>query len=249
MTDLFDLSGRRALVTGATGGIGEAIARVLHAAGATVAISGRRADRLEALAAALGDRVVTIPADLGDPVAVEALARTAPERLEGPVEILVNNAGITRDALLVRMKDEDWAEVLRVDLEAAFRLTRALLKGMMKARFGRIINISSVVGVMGNAGQANYAAAKAGLIGFTKAVAQEVASRGITVNAIAPGFIRSPMTDALGEAQKEALLQRIPAGCFGEPEDVAAAVLYLAGPGGRYVTGQTLHVNGGMVMV
>ena len=249
MTDFFDLSGRRALVTGATGGIGEAIARVLHAAGATVAISGRRADRLEALAAALGDRVVTIPADLGDPFAVEALARTAPERLEGPVEILVNNAGITRDALLLRMKDEDWAEVLRVDLEAAFRLTRALLKGMMKARFGRIINISSVVGVMGNAGQANYAAAKAGLIGFTKAVAQEVASRGITVNAIAPGFIRSPMTDALGEAQKEALLQRIPAGCFGEPEDVAAAVLYLAGPGGRYVTGQTLHVNGGMVMV
>ncbi len=249
MTDFFDLSGRRALVTGATGGIGEAIARVLHAAGATVAISGRRADRLEALAAALGDRVVTIPADLGDPFAVEALARTAPERLEGPVEILVNNAGITRDALLLRMKDEDWAEVLHVDLEAAFRLTRALLKGMMKARFGRIINISSVVGVMGNAGQANYAAAKAGLIGFTKAVAQEVASRGITVNAIAPGFIRSPMTDALGEAQKEALLQRIPAGCFGEPEDVAAAVLYLAGPGGRYVTGQTLHVNGGMVMV
>ena len=249
MTDFFDLSGRRALVTGATGGIGEAIARVLHAAGATVAISGRRADRLEALAAALGDRVMTIPADLGDPFAVEALARTAPERLEGPVEILVNNAGITRDALLLRMKDEDWAEVLHVDLEAAFRLTRALLKGMMKARFGRIINISSVVGVMGNAGQANYAAAKAGLIGFTKAVAQEVASRGITVNAIAPGFIRSPMTDALGEAQKEALLQRIPAGCFGEPEDVAAAVLYLAGPGGRYVTGQTLHVNGGMVMV
>ncbi len=249
MTAFFDLTDRRALITGATGGLGEAIARVLHAAGAHVAISGRRAARLEELAADLGERVVPLPADLADPAAVEELARHAPERLGGPVEILVNNAGITRDALLLRMKDEDWAEVMRVDLEAAFRLTRALLKGMMRARFGRVINISSVVGVAGNAGQANYAAAKAGLIGLTKSVAQEVASRGITVNAIAPGFIRSPMTDALSETQKAALLQRIPCGFFGEPDDVAAAVLYLAGSGARYVTGQTLHVNGGMAMI
>ncbi len=249
MTAFFDLTGRRALVTGATGGLGEAIARVLHAAGAHVAVSGRRAAKLEELAASLGERVVPLPADLADPTAVDELARYAPDRLGGPVEILVNNAGITRDVLLLRMKDEDWAEVMRVDLEAAFRLTRAFLKGMMKGRFGRVINISSVVGVTGNAGQANYAAAKAGLIGFTKSVAQEVASRGITVNAIAPGFIRSPMTDALNESQKDALLQRIPCGFFGEPDDVAAAVLYLAGSGARYVTGQTLHVNGGMAMV
>ncbi len=248
MTTFFDLAGRRALVTGATGGLGEAIARALHAAGASVAVSGRRAEKLEKLAADLGERVVALPADLAAPEAVEALARQAPDRLGGAVEILVNNAGITRDVLLLRMKDEDWSEVMRVDLEAAFRLTRALLKGMMRARFGRVINISSVVGVTGNAGQANYAAAKAGLIGFTKSVAQEVASRGITVNAIAPGFIRSPMTDALNDAHKDALLQRIPCGFFGEPEDVAAAVLYLAGPGARYVTGQTLHVNGGMAM-
>ncbi len=247
MTAFFELTGRRALVTGATGGLGAAIARVLHAAGAHVAISGRREAKLEELAASLGERVVPLPADLADPTAVEELARRAPDRLGGAVEILVNNAGITRDTLLLRMKDEDWAEVMRVDLEAAFRLTRALLKGMMKARFGRVINISSVVGVTGNAGQANYAAAKAGLIGFTKSVAQEVASRGITVNAIAPGFIRSPMTEALNKAQKNALLQRIPCGFFGEPDDVAAAVLYLAGA--RYVTGQTLHVNGGMAMV
>ncbi|RMF66158.1 MAG: 3-oxoacyl-[acyl-carrier-protein] reductase [Alphaproteobacteria bacterium] len=245
----FDLTGRRALVTGATGGLGEAIARALHAAGASVALSGRRAEKLEELATSLGERAMAVPADLAQPEAAEALARDATDRLGGPVEILVNNAGITRDALLLRMKDEDWSEVMRVDLEAAFRLTRALMKAMLKARFGRVINISSIVGVTGNAGQANYAAAKAGLIGFTKSVAQEVASRGVTVNAIAPGFIRSPMTDALNETQKQALLQRIPCGFFGEPEDVAAAVLYLAGPGARYVTGQTLHVNGGMAMI
>ncbi len=245
----FDLSGRRALVTGASGGIGRAIAEALHGAGAAVALSGTRREALEALAAELGERAVVVPADLAEREAVESLPRAAAEALGGPVEVLVNNAGLTRDQLLLRMKDEDWARVLAVNLEAAFRLVRACLKPMMRARWGRIVNISSVVGVTGNAGQANYAASKAGLIGFTKSVAQEVASRGITVNAIAPGFIRSPMTDALDERQREALLERIPAGRFGEPGDVAAAVLYLAGETGAYVTGQTLHVNGGMAMI
>ncbi|RMF16997.1 MAG: 3-oxoacyl-[acyl-carrier-protein] reductase [Alphaproteobacteria bacterium] len=245
----FDLGGRRALVTGASGGIGRAIAAALHSAGATVALSGTRRGVLEELAGELGERVVVTPADLSDREAVEALPQAAAEALGGPIDILVNNAGLTRDQLLLRMKDDDWARVLTVNLEAAFRLTRACLKPMMRARFGRIVNISSVVGITGNAGQANYAASKAGLIGFTKSVAQEVASRGITVNAIAPGFIRSPMTDALDDRQREALLGRIPAGRFGEPEDVAAAVLYLAGETGAYVTGQTLHVNGGMAMI
>ncbi len=245
----FDLSGRRALVTGASGGIGRAIATALHGAGAAVALSGTRRGALEELAEGLGERAVVTTADLSDRDQVEALTSTAADALGGPVEILVNNAGLTRDQLLMRMKDEDWTRVLAVNLEAAFRLARACLKPMMRARWGRIVNISSVVGVTGNAGQANYAASKAGLIGFTKSVAQEVASRGITVNAIAPGFIRSPMTDGLGERQREALLERIPAGRFGEPEDVAAAVLYLVGRGGAYVTGQTLHVNGGMAMI
>jgi len=246
---MFDLTGKTALVTGATGGIGEAIARALHAQGATVAITGRREAELARLAESLGGaRVITAPADLADPAAPAALV----ERIEGEaggLDILVNNAGFTRDMLALRMGDADWAAVLEVDLTAPFRLARAALRGMMKRRHGRIISIASIVGVTGNAGQANYAAAKAGLIGMSKSLAQEVASRGVTVNVVAPGFVRTAMTDALNEQQKAALLARIPTQRMGAPEDVAAAVVYLASAEAGWVTGQTLHVNGGMAMI
>jgi 3-oxoacyl-[acyl-carrier protein] reductase len=245
---LFSLEGRRALVTGASGGIGGAIAEALHAQGATVTLSGTRAAALEALAGNLGERVHVAPADLGDAAAVDALVPEA-ERAMGGVDILVNNAGLTRDGLAVRMKDEDWQTVIRVNLEAAFRLSRAALKGMMRQRFGRIVGITSVVGVTGNAGQANYAASKAGMIGMSKALAQEVASRGITVNCVAPGFIQSAMTDALSEKQRETIMATIPAGRLGAAPEIAAAVVYLASDEAAYVTGQTLHVNGGMAMI
>ena len=244
---MFDLTGKTALVTGASGGLGGAIARSLHAQGATVVLSGTRAEALEAVAAELGSRVFTAPANLSDAAAVDALVGQA-EGLAGQVDILVSNAGLTRDGLLLRMQDEDWDTVIRVNLEAYFRLSRAALKGMMKRRWGRIVGIASVVGVTGNPGQANYAASKAGMIGFSKALAQEVASRNVTVNCVAPGFIASPMTDALNEAQRAGILGRIPAGRLGEGTDVAAACIYLASEEGAYVTGQTLHVNGGMAM-
>ncbi|MCJ2027361.1 MULTISPECIES: 3-oxoacyl-[acyl-carrier-protein] reductase [unclassified Methylobacterium] len=245
---MFDLTGRKALVTGATGGLGGAIARGLHAAGATVALSGTRAEALEALAAELGERTAIVPANLADTASVEALVPSA-EAAIGPLDILVNNAGITRDNLFMRMKDEEWDSVIAVNLTAAFRLSRAAVKGMMRRRYGRIIGIGSVVGTTGNPGQGNYAAAKAGLVGLTKALAGEVASRGITVNCIAPGFIASPMTDALNEKQREGILTRVPAGRLGEGAEVAAAALYLASAEAGYVTGQTLHVNGGMAMI
>ena len=245
---MFDLGGMTALVTGASGGIGSAIVRALAAQGARVAISGTREDALRALAAEIGDATVVLPTDLSDSAAVDALVPQAVEQL-GQLDILINNAGVTRDNLAMRMKDEEWSDVIRINLEAAFRLARAALKPMMRARHGRIISITSVVGVTGNPGQANYAASKAGLIGMSKALAQEVASRGITVNCIAPGFIASAMTDALPEAQREALLRRIPAGALGEGGDIAAAAVYLASREAAYVTGQTLHVNGGMAMV
>jgi 3-oxoacyl-[acyl-carrier protein] reductase len=245
---MFDLAGRRALVTGASGGIGGAIARALHNSGATVVLSGTRAAALEAEAAALGERVHVVPADLADAAAVEKLVPEC-ERRMGGLDVLVNNAGLTRDGLAVRMKDEDWQIVIRVNLEASFRLARAALKGMMRQRFGRIIGIASVVGVTGNAGQANYAASKAGMIGLSKALAQEVASRGITVNCVAPGFIKSAMTERLNEKQHEAILATIPAGRLGAGEEIAAAVVYLASEEAAYVTGQTLHVNGGMAMI
>ncbi len=244
---MFDLSGRAALVTGASGAIGGAIARALAGRGARVALSGTRRDALEALAAELEAGTV-LPARLDHPQEVEALVPAAVEALGG-LDILVNNAGITRDNLGVRMRDAEWEAVIRVNLEAAFRLTRAALRPMMKARFGRVITITSVVGVTGNPGQANYAAAKAGLAGMTKALAAEVAQRGITLNCIAPGFIRSAMTDSLSEAQKGAILARIPAGRLGEGADVAAAAVFLASDEAAYVTGQTLHVNGGMAMI
>ena len=245
---MFQLDGKVALVTGATGGIGAAIAGALHARGAKVALTGRRAAELEALAARLGDRAQVFPADLADPAAPAALV----ERVEaefGALDILVNNAGLTRDMLALRMGDADWAAVLEVDLSAPFRLARAALRGMMRRRWGRIVSIASIVGVTGNAGQANYAAAKAGLIGMTKSLAQEVATRGVTCNVVAPGFVATAMTDALGEAQRAKLLERIPAGRIGAPADVAAAVVYLASEEAGWVTGQTLHVNGGMAMV
>jgi len=245
---MFDLSGKRALVTGASGGIGGAIAEALHAQGATVALSGTRIDALQALAGKLGGRAHVAPADLADAASVDALVPEA-ERLMGGLDILVNNAGLTRDGLAVRMKDEDFQLVLRVNLEAAFRLSRAALRGMMKQRGGRIVGITSVVGVTGNAGQANYAASKAGMIGMSKALAQEVASRGITVNCVAPGFIASAMTDKLNEKQREAILGTIPTGRLGSGAEVAAAVVYLASDEAAYVTGQTLHVNGGMAMI
>lgn len=243
---MFDLSGRRAVVTGASGGIGAAIARALHACGAELVLTGRRADALAALADELGGRVRVEPGDVTDPAFAEALIGTA-ERAGG-VDILVNNAGITRDGLALRMKDEDWYAVLETNLTAAFRLSRAALRGMLRRRFGRIINIGSVVGATGNPGQVNYAAAKAGLVGMTKALAAEVAARGITVNCVAPGFIATAMTAALDEKQRAALAERIPAGRLGVPTDVAAAVVYLASPEAGYVTGHTLHVNGGMAM-
>jgi 3-oxoacyl-[acyl-carrier protein] reductase len=245
---MFDLSGKVALVTGATGGIGGAIAKVLHGAGATVVCAGTRAPVLEALVAELGERAVAAPANLKDAEACEALVKNAESRF-GRLDILVNNAGFTRDGLAVRMKDDDWSEVLEVNLTASFRLARASLKGMMKRREGRIISISSVVGVAGNPGQVNYVASKAGLIGMSKALAAEVASRGITVNCVAPGFIATAMTDALNDQQSERILAGIPAGRMGDATEIAAAVLYLASPEAAYVTGQTLHVNGGMLMV
>jgi 3-oxoacyl-[acyl-carrier protein] reductase len=246
---MFDLNGKTALVTGATGGIGAAIARALHKAGATVAISGTRANVLEELKAELGgERVFVLPCNLSDATAVEKLVPEA-EAAMGSLDILVNNAGITKDGLAMRMKDEDWAAVIDVNLTASFRLARAAMRGMMKKRHGRIINITSVVGVTGNPGQANYVASKAGVIGLTKSLAQELAARNVTVNAVAPGFIATPMTDVLNDKQKEMILGRVPAGKLGTPDDVAAAVLYLASDEANYVTGQTLHVNGGMAMI
>jgi 3-oxoacyl-[acyl-carrier protein] reductase len=246
---MFDLTGKTALVTGATGGIGEAIAAALHRQGATVAITGRREAELARVAEALGGaRVIVAPADLSDPAAPAALVEKI-EAEAGGLDILVNNAGFTRDMLALRMGDADWAAVLEVDLTAPFRLARAALRGMMKKRHGRIVSIASIVGVTGNAGQANYAAAKAGLIGMSKSLAQEVATRGVTVNVVAPGFVKTAMTDALNEAQKTALLSRIPTQRMGTPEDIAAAVVYLASAEAGWVTGQTLHVNGGMAMI
>jgi 3-oxoacyl-[acyl-carrier protein] reductase len=244
---MFDLAGKTALVTGATGGIGSAIARVLHARGATIAVSGTRTGVLEELKASLGERVHVFACNLSDPADVEKLVPSA-EAAMGSVDILVNNAGITRDGLVMRMKDEDWQAVIDVNLTASFRLARAAMRGMVRKRWGRIVNISSVVGVTGNAGQANYVASKAGMIGLTKTLAQELASRNVTVNAIAPGFISTPMTDVLNDKQKEGILLRVPAGRLGTPEDIAAAVLYLSSEEAAYVTGQTLHVNGGMAM-
>jgi len=247
---MFDLTGKCALVTGASGGIGAAIAKALHAQGATVALSGTRVAALEALAAELGgERVVVAPGNLSDAAATEQLAKDAEAALGGRIDILVNNAGLTRDQIAMRMKDEDWQQVLDVNLTAAFRLSRAVLRGMMKRRWGRIIGITSIVGVTGNPGQANYAASKAGLIGMSKALAAEVASRNITVNCVAPGFITTAMTDALNADQKEKLLSAIPAGRMGEPGEIAAGVVYLASDEAAYVTGQTLHVNGGMAMI
>jgi 3-oxoacyl-[acyl-carrier protein] reductase len=244
---MFELTGKTALVTGASGGLGGAIAKALHAQGAHVVLSGTREEALNAVAAELGERASVAVANLSDAASVDGLVGRA-EALAGQIDILISNAGLTRDGLLVRMKDEDWDTVIRVNLEAYFRLSRAALRGMMKRRWGRIIGIASVVGVTGNPGQANYAASKAGMIGFSKALAQEVAARNVTVNTIAPGFIASPMTDALNEAQRDTILTRIPAGRLGSGEDVAAAAVYLASEAGAYVTGQTLHVNGGMAM-
>ncbi len=245
---MFDLSGRKALVTGATGGIGEAIARILHAQGAIVGLHGTRVEKLEALAADLGDRVKLLPANLSDRSEVKQLAEKAETELEG-VDILVNNAGITRDGLFVRMSDDDWDSVLEINLGSVFRLTRELTHPMMRRRFGRIINITSVVGVTGNPGQANYCASKAGLIGFSKSLAQEIASRSITVNCVAPGFIESAMTDKLNDKQRDAIMGAIPMKRMGNGAEVASAVAYLASNEASYVTGQTVHVNGGMAMI
>lgn len=245
---MFDLSGKGALVTGATGGIGGAIARKLHGAGATVALSGTNAAKLESLAAELGDRAHITPCNLSDRAAVAKLAAEAEEKV-GTLDIVVNNAGLTRDNLFMRMKDEEWDEVLAVDLTASFSISRAAVRNMMRRQWGRIINIGSISGIVGNPGQANYAAAKAGMVGMTKSIAREVASRGITANCIAPGFIKTPMTEALTEKQVETIMSVIPSGRFGLPEDIAVAVLYLASQEAGYVTGQTLHVNGGMSMV
>ncbi len=244
---MFRLEGRRALVTGASGGIGGAIARALHGAGASVLASGTKAEKLAALAAELGARCMVAPADLADPAAPDRLVKTA-EQFMGGLDILVNNAGITRDGLALRMKDSDWQTVLEVDLTASFRLARAALKGMIRQRFGRIVAITSVVGTTGNPGQANYAAAKAGLVGMSKSLAQEVAARGVTVNCVAPGFIETAMTQTLTEPQRATILARIPAGRLGHVADVAGAVLFLASDEASYVTGQSLHVNGGMAM-
>jgi 3-oxoacyl-[acyl-carrier protein] reductase len=245
---MFDLTSKRALITGASGGLGGAIARALHAQGASVGVSGTRREALEALAEELGDRAFVLPCDLSDKASVEALVPSAEAALGG-LDILVNNAGVTRDNLFMRMKDEEWDQVIAVNLTAAFRLSRACLKGMMRRRFGRIIGITSVVAVIGNPGQGNYAAAKAGMIGMSKALAAEVASRNITVNCIAPGFITSPMTDSLNEKQRESLLAVVPMGRLGAAADIGAAVVYLASDAAGYITGQTLHVNGGMAMI
>ncbi|MBL0928870.1 MAG: 3-oxoacyl-[acyl-carrier-protein] reductase [Alphaproteobacteria bacterium] len=246
---MFDLTGKTALVTGASGGLGTAIAIALAKAGAKVALSGTRVEALETVKAKIGDAAVVVPGDLSDAAVTEKLFKDAEAALGGGVDILVNNAGLTRDGLAMRMKDEDWQKVIDVDLTAAFRLSRASLRGMMKRKWGRIVGITSIVGVTGNPGQANYAAAKAGMIGMSKALAQEVASRGITVNCVAPGFIVSPMTDALNDEQKTRLLGGIPLGRMGTSEEIAAAVLYLASNEAAFVTGQTLHVNGGMAMI
>ncbi|MBL8561936.1 MAG: 3-oxoacyl-ACP reductase FabG [Gemmobacter sp.] len=245
---MFDLSGKNALVTGASGGIGGEIARALHKAGATVTLSGTRLAPLEALAAELGDRVHVATCDLSDAASVEALPKAAAEKM-GSVDVLVNNAGITRDNLFMRMSDDEWQSVLDVNLTSTFRLCRGVLRGMMKARWGRIVNISSVVGATGNPGQGNYAASKAGMVGMSKSLAAEVASRGITVNCVAPGFITTAMTDKLNDEQKGRILTQVPAGRMGEVGEIAAAVLYLASPEAGYVTGTTLHVNGGMAML
>ena len=245
---MFDLTGKTALVTGASGGIGGAIARALHAQGAVVALSGTRREALERLAADLGQRVHVCPCDLSDAASVETLVPAA-EAAMGGLDVLVNNAGVTRDNLFMRMKDAEWDTVLAVDLTAAFRLSRAALRGMMKRRFGRIVGVTSIVGVTGNPGQGNYAAAKAGMIGMSKALAAEVATRGITVNCIAPGFIASPMTDGLNDKQREAILASVPMGRLGSGADIGAAAVYLASAEAAYVTGQTLHVNGGMAMI
>jgi 3-oxoacyl-[acyl-carrier protein] reductase len=244
---MFDLTGKTVLVTGATGGIGGSIARALHAAGASVLCAGTRIQVLDELVRELGERAFAHPADLANPLAGDELVKRAEADL-GKLDILVNNAGFTRDGLAMRMKDEDWAAVLDINLTASFRLARAALRGMMKRRAGRIVSITSVVGVAGNPGQANYCAAKAGLIGMTKSLAQEVASRGITVNCVAPGFIESPMTDALNEEQRARILGNVPIGRMGHGQEIAAAVLYLASDEAAYVTGQTLHVNGGLLM-
>ncbi|UVO53477.1 3-oxoacyl-[acyl-carrier-protein] reductase [Sphingomonas sp. SUN039] len=245
---MFDLNGMTALVTGASGGIGSAVAKALAAQGATVALSGTREDALKAVAADIPGAVI-LPCNLSDAEAVDGLVPRAVEALGGKLDILVNNAGVTRDNLVMRMKDEEWDAVIRVNLEAAFRLIRAAAKPMMKARFGRIVSVTSVVGTTGNPGQANYAASKGALVALTKSVAQELASRGVTANCVAPGFIATPMTDVLPDAQKEALNARIPAGAMGTGDDIAAAVAFLASREAGYVTGQTLHVNGGMAMI
>ncbi len=244
----FDLTNHTALVTGATGGIGAAIARTLHGAGASVVLSGTRQAALDDLVKELGERAVALACNLSSPADVNDLIKGA-EDASGSIDILVNNAGMTKDGLAMRMNDDDWESVLAVDLSAAFRLSRAALRSMLKARWGRIINITSVVGHTGNPGQANYAAAKAGLAGMTRSLAAETAARGVTVNCVAPGFIETAMTDALNEKQKTAILERIPAGRMGGPDDVAAAVLYLASDAGGYITGQSIHVNGGMAML
>jgi 3-oxoacyl-[acyl-carrier protein] reductase len=245
---MFDLTGKRALVTGASGGIGGAVARALHRQGATVMLAGTRRAALDELAGALGERVHVQTADLADPAAGDVLVKAAEEAM-GQLDILVNNAGLTRDTLALRMKDEDWQQVLDVNLTAAFRLTRAALRGMMRRRAGRVVNITSVVGVTGNPGQANYAASKAGMIGMSKSLAAELASRGVTVNCVAPGFITTAMTDKLSADQKEAGTKAIPMARFGTPEEIAAAVVYLASDEAGYVTGHTLHVNGGIAMI
>jgi len=245
---MFDLKGKNALVTGATGGIGGGIAKALHGQGATVALSGTNAEKLAKLATELGERVFVLPCDLRDRPAVVQLAETA-EKTLGQVDILVNNAGITHDNLFMRMKDEEWDDVIAVNLSSVFVLTRGILRGMMRRRAGRIVNIASISGVLGNPGQGNYAASKAGLVGMTKSLAREVASRGITANCISPGFISTPMTDALTEKQVEAIAAAIPAQTFGKPEDIAAAAVFFASDEAAYVTGETMHVNGGMIMV
>ncbi|HWF65186.1 MAG TPA: 3-oxoacyl-[acyl-carrier-protein] reductase [Rhizomicrobium sp.] len=246
---MFDLTGKTALITGASGGIGGAIAKSLHGQGASVVLSGTRAEALEKLKAELGERAFIAPANLSDNASVEALPKAAEAAAGAPIDILVNNAGITRDNLFMRMKDEEWDQVIQVNLTAAFRLSRAVLRGMMKKRWGRIVQITSIVGATGNPGQGNYAAAKAGLIGMTKSLAAEVASRNITVNAVAPGFIQTAMTDVLADQQKQAIATRIPLGRMGKAEEIAAAVVYLASEEAAYVTGETIHINGGMAML
>src|SRR3984957_1403216 len=245
---MFDLNGKTALVTGATGSIGGTIARVLHAQGATIAISGTRRENLDQLAAELAERVHVLPCNLADPAETDALVQRAEETL-GPLDVLVANAGVTRDNLLVQLRDEDWDQVIAINLTATFRLTRAAVRGMMRRRFGRVIAITSVVGTTGNPGQANYVAAKAGITGMIKALAQEYAKRGVTANCVAPGFIVTPMTDKLNDKQRDVIVAKVPANRAGTPEEVAAAVVFLASNEAAYVTGQTLHVNGGMVMI